>query len=201
MINLLPTQEKDTIKYARYNSQLRRWVVGTLVGLIGVVLVTLGSQFILRQNTHDYELAVASNKASLKQQDQKNTLEKVKNIQDNFKLAIDVLSREVLFSKLLPRVGQVMPSGTVLENLSLNTENDQTAVDLSASAKDFISGSQIQVNLIDPNNKLFKKADLVDVVCNNDKKEPSEYPCKVTMRVLPSDSGEFLLLDNGSKNK
>lgn len=201
MINLLPPSEKATITYARYNTQLRRWIVGCIVGLFGVIIVVLGSHILLQQNANNYARVIESSKEYLKQQDQEKTLQEVKNVQDNFKLVVDVLSREVLFSKLLPRVGQVMPSGTVLEDLSLNTESEQTAVDLTASAKDFISGSQIQVNLLDPSNKLFEKADLVNVVCDNNPDKPTGYPCSVTMRVLPTSSSEFLLIRKGETKK
>lgn len=201
MINLLPPDEKEAILYARYNTQLRRWISGALIGLAGVVIVVFCGNFMLNQSTNDYAQAIASSQEQLKKQDQKKSLEQVKGIQTNFKLVVDVLSREVLFSKLLPQVGQVMPSGTVLENLSLNTEEGQTAFDLTASAQDFTSGSQIQVNLIDPANKLFEKADLVNVSCTQDQDEPTEYPCKVTMRVLPSKTNQFLLIPPEGEKK
>lgn len=200
MINLLPPKEKEAITFARFNVQLRRWIVGALVGLAGVMAVVYAGQFIVKQSVQDYERAIDESKARLVAQDQKQTLQAVGEIQDSFKLVVDVLSREVLFSKLLPRVGQVMPAGTVLEGLSLNTENAQTAFDLTAGARDFTSGSQIQVNLTDPNNKLFAKADLVNVSCSSDQDEPTDYPCKVTMRVLPAETNQFLLINPGDKS-
>ncbi len=201
MINLLPPAEKDAIIYARYNTQLRRWILGSLIGLAGVIIVVLGGNIILQQNISDYDKAIASSKEQLKQQNQTETLEQVKGIQDNFTLVVDVLSREVLFSKLLPRVGQVMPTGTVLEGLSLTTEGEQTAFDLTAKATSVATGSQIHTNLTDPDNKLFKKADLVNVTCPSEQEEPSPYPCTVTMRVLPADANEFLLMKKEDKKK
>ncbi len=201
MINLLPPAEKEAITYARYNTQIRSWIIGAFVGLAGVAIVVLGGQMILRQSTENYQQAINSSKEQLQRQDQKETLEQVKGIQSSFKLVVDVLSREVLFSKLLPQVGQVMPSGTVLEDLSLNTDAGQTAFDLTASARDFTSGSQIQVNLVDPSNKLFEKADLVNVSCPSDQEEPTEYPCRVTMRVLPAKANQFLLINPESNKK
>lgn len=197
MINLLPDEDKQAIAYARYNSQLRSWIFGAFIGLAGVLLVVLGGQLMINENIDSFDQAIAANKQTLQEQDQKKTLENAKNIQQNFQLAVDVLSREVLFSKLLPRVGQVMPSGTVLENLSLNTESEETAFDLSARAKDINTGSQIQVNLTDPDNKLFQKADLVNISCKTD--EENLYPCSVSMRVLPTETNEFLLINPEDK--
>ncbi len=201
MINLLPPDVKESIVYARRNSQLRRWIVGSLAGLVGVVLVILGGQVVIRLSISDYESIVANGKEQLKQQDQQQTLKQVSSIHDNFKLVVDVLSREILFSKLLPRVGQVMPEGTVLEGLSLNTENEQTAVELTASAKDMTSGSQIHINLMDPRNNLFKKADLENINCPADQPRPTEYPCSVTIRALPATESEFLLMNSRGESK
>lgn len=201
MINLLPPAEKEVIMYARYNTQLRRWMLGVSVGLVGVALVVLGGQMILKQSVDSYQQAISSSKEQLQQQNQKETLEKVKGIQSSFKLVVDVLSREVLFSKLLPQVGRVMPNGTVLEGLSLNTDAGQTAFDITASARDFTSGSQIQVNLIDPANKLFEKADLVNVSCSAKEGVPTAYPCQVTMRVLPAKANQFLLINPEATKK
>lgn len=199
MINLLPPVEKEAIMFARYNTQLRRWIAGGLLGLAGVILVVFSGNLLLRQSVQDYETSIEASKNRLSQHKQKETLEQVKSIQESFKLVVDVLSREVLFSKLLPQVGQVMPENTVLEALSLNTESEQTAFDITARARDFTSGSQIQVNLTDPDNKLFTKADLVNVSCPSKQDEPTPYPCTVSMRVQPTDENPFLLISPETK--
>lgn len=199
MINLLPPEHKESIMFARYNTQLRRWIAGAMVGLAGVVAVVFGGQFMLQQNADSYQQAIDTNKERLAQQKQKETLEKTKGIQDSFKLVVDVLSREVLFSKLLPQVGLVMPSGTALEGLSLNTEDEETAFEITAVASDYTSASQIQVNLTDPANKLFQKADLVNITCTSEQTEPTDYPCRASMRVLPSTDNQFLLISEDNK--
>lgn len=199
MINLLPPEFKDEISFARYNTQLTRWIAGAMVGLVGVAMVVLGGQLYLKQNTESYKNAVTRSKERLVEQEQTESLARVKGIQESFKLVVDVLSREVLFSKLLPQVGAIMPQGTILGNLSLNTEDGQTAFDLTASAVDYHSASQIQVNLQDPSNKLFEKADLNSITCGQSEKEISEYPCRAQLRVLPSSQSQFLLINPETK--
>ena len=199
MINLLPPAEKQEITFARYNTQLTRWIIGAFVGLIGVVIVVFGGQMYLRQSTNAYESAIATSKQNLTQQKQTETLSRVKGIQDSLTLVVKVLSREVLFSKLLQQVGLIMPSGTVLEGLSLTTESEtETAFDLTASAVDYQSASQIQVNLEDPANKLFEKADLINITCTPAGDEPTKYPCQAALRVLPAKENPFLLLNQES---
>lgn len=198
MINLLPPAEKDAIAYARYNTQLRRWISGGLVGLVGVILLVMAGQMYLNQNADDYRSANKARQERLVKDKQQETLAQVKNIQTSFKLVVDVLSREVLFSKLLPQVGAIMPTGTVLENLSLNTEGEVTAFDITAKADNYQSASQIQANLEDPANKLFDKADLIDITCTSPK-EPTPYPCSVQARVQPSKENQFLLLNKEAR--
>ncbi|HTE22155.1 MAG TPA: hypothetical protein VK674_03875 [Candidatus Limnocylindria bacterium] len=201
MINLLPPAEKEVIAFARYNTQLRRWIAGACIGLVGVVLVVLGGQMYLRQSADTFDSAIASSQQRLGAQKQAETLKQVKGIQDSLKLVVDVLSREVLFSKLLQQVGLVMPRGTVLENLSLGTDQaETTAIDLTAKAVDYQSASQIQVNLQDPANKLFEKADLINIACTPAAEEPNPYPCQVTLRVLPATENPFLLLSKEAKS-
>ena len=194
MINLLPPAEREEITFARYNTQLRRWIIGACVGLVGVVLVVLGGQVYLQQTTDSYASAITSSKDNLSRQKQSETLGRVNSIQSSLKLAIDVLSREILFSKLLEQVGQIMPKGTVLETLSLSTENpEQTAFTLTARSKDYQSASQIQANLEDPSNKLFEKVDL-NSISLQPKSDTDPYPYVAILRVLPAKDNPFLLL-------
>jgi hypothetical protein len=196
MINLLPPAEKEAVAFARYNTQLRHWIVGALVGLAGVVVVVFFGQMYLQQNVDAFQKSIDTKKQQLAAQKQKETLDQVKGIQDSFKLVVEVLSREILFSELLPQVGATMPKGAILENLTLNTEGTQTAFDLSANAVNYESGSQVHANLADPDNNLFEKADLVSISCSTPE-ESNPYPCTVQVRVMPAQNNKFLLLNRG----
>lgn len=199
MINLLPPEEKENIVFARHNTQLRRWIAGAGCGLAGVFLVVLGGQVYLQQTTRSYEASIKASKQNLTDQKQTETLQRVKSIQDSLTLVVDVLSREVLFSKLLPQVGQIMPRGTVLEDLSLSTDGStRTAFNLTARAKDYQSASQIVANLTDPANKLFEKVDLNNITLQP-KDENDQYPYQASLRVLPSKDNPFLLLSKEAK--
>lgn len=56
-----------------------------------------------------------------------------------------------------------MPENTVLSNIEISKV--EGGIDLSAETKDQESATQIQVNLMDPNNKLFDKVDIVSISC------------------------------------
>jgi hypothetical protein len=117
----------------------------------------------------------------------------VEAISNNLKLVVKVLSREVLFSKLLTQIGSTLPKGAVLT--SLNIAQTTGAIDLEAGAIDYDSAAQIQANLRDPNNKIFSKADLVSIQCTGS----SAYPCKVQIRAQFASNNPYLFINNGAK--
>ena len=108
---------------------------------------------------------------------------------------MQVLSKEVLFSKLLTQVGSVMPGGSVLTALSINQLSG--GLDLQAKATDYQTATQVQVNLQDPKSLLFEKVDIVNVQCQSTvTADPlvAKYPCTVQMRALFSKTNPFLFI-------
>lgn len=194
MINLLPPEEKTTIMYARRNTKLRNWMFGLLLALAGMFIFLAAGHFYIANATEKYSKQVAASQDSLKAQNLDETQKRLTDLSGNLKLIIQVLSREVLFSKLLRQVGAVMPQGSVLSSIELSKV--EGGIDLSAEAQDYNTASRIQVNLQDPSNKLFDKVDIVQVSCSEAK--DSSYPCKVTLRALFTKNNPYLFI-NGDK--
>ena len=86
-----------------------------------------------------------------------------------------------------------MPENTVLSNIEISKV--EGGIDLSAETKDQESATQIQVNLMDPNNKLFDKVDIVSISCGES--NPT-YPCRATFRALFTKDNPFLFVNNKS---
>jgi hypothetical protein len=196
MINLLPHDTKQTLVFARHNTYLIRAIIGLAIGLAVLAVVVAGSYFVLQQQANDYDRSIKEAEASLKAQNEAATIKRVQEISNSLTLVVDVLEEEILFSELLRQVGAVMPSGTALQNLSLSG-GLSGAIDLQAVAIDYNSGSQVQINLEDPANQIFAKADLVGIDCNG--REDLRYPCIVTLRAQFSDDNDFKLLSTSRK--
>jgi Tfp pilus assembly protein PilN len=198
MINLLPPEIKINISYARRNTMLRKWAFALLIG-IGVISSTIfiGNLF-LRQSTHSLASQVEQGTEQLKIQKLEETQKQVEGISSSLKLVVQVLSREVLFSKLLQQIGSVMPSGAVLTNLSINKL--QGGLDLQAAATDYQTATQVQVNLQDPANQIFDKADIVSIQCTSNQTTTGgiadQYPCTVQVRALFAKNNPFLFINN-----
>jgi Tfp pilus assembly protein PilN len=193
MINLLPPKTREDILYARRNTKLLRWITATFIGLVGIGLVVLGRSFYINKSIQTYEKRVANAQEQLRVQKLEETQKRVQDISGSLKLVVQVLGREVLFSKLLQQIGAAMPSGASLASLSIN--KTQGGIDLNAVAKDYQTATQVQVNLQDPKNKIFEKAEIQNVTCSPNATDPT-YPCQITLKALFAKNTPFLFIHN-----
>ena len=196
MINLLPPEYKRTLFYSKRNRTMSRWVAALLLSLVfSLVIVGVGWIY-LDQSIKKEARAVEETEASLQEQNINETVAKVDEISNNTKLVLDVLSREILFSKLIRQLGAVLPPGTALESITL--EELKGGLTIQALATDFNSASQIQVNLSDPGNKIFKQADIESITCADGtiqgEAANSDYPCSVRLKALFSDNTEYIYI-------
>lgn len=197
MINLLPTELKDAYRYAHHNTVLLRWVTALAIGLAGLFALSTAGLIYMQQTTRTYAAQAASAQTSLQQQDLTATQNQVKAISGNLQLAVQVLSKEVLFSKLLTRLAAVMPNNAVLTDLTI--VQAQSAVNITADTTDYNAATQLQVNLADPNNQIFSRADIVSIVCSSSAAPGSleaKYPCTVNIRALFAANNPFLFVNS-----
>lgn len=199
MINLLPPLTKSNYRFARRNLSLRGWLIALTLVLIGVGgLVTYGL-LDLQQEALSYQRQVTEAEDRLKQDKLVETQKKVKDIGGSLKLATQVLGTEVLFSKLITQIGAAMPPGAILSSLNINKTTG--GLDLNANAKDYVTATQVQVNLSSPSNNIFAKADILSVSCKSPTglEKPSPYPCTVSLRALFNGKNQFLFINQGVK--
>jgi Tfp pilus assembly protein PilN len=189
MINLLPPDIKESIYYARRNAVLRRWLIAIVVALFGALVIIGFGQLSLRQTKQSIEHSNDRTRTSLTSQNIDEVQREVQDISNSLNLTVKVLSRQVLFSRLIKQVGSVIPPGTVLNGLTINQVDG--GIDLSALATDYNTATQIQVNLQDPANGIFERADINSVSCSGD---DTEYPCEISIRALFGENSQFLLI-------
>ena len=194
MINLLPAEIKENTLYAKRNTRLMHWAVGLFFSILSILAIVVAGQLYLQNSIHSYTKQIEQGKDQLKAQNLEDAQNKVQDLTDSLKLVVQVLSREILFSKLLTQIGSALPNGTILTDLSINKL--QGGIDLRVAAVDKQAATQVQLNLQDPNNKIFEKADLINILCTSgapDKSDPvkSQYPCTVQLRALFSQNNSF----------
>lgn len=197
MINLLPHDMKTSYNYARRNVYLRKWVVIFVIALLGLGSITTFGLLALRESSHTYEKQIAQSEQMLKEQDYAATQKRVQEISGSFKLVIKVLSQEVLFSQLLRQMAVAIPNNANLTGLTIG--QTQGAIDITANAIDYNTATQVQVNLADPENKIFSKADIISINCAQ-KSDPTAssalYPCNINIKALFAKDNPFLFINS-----
>ena len=198
MINLLPPETKENFRFAKKNTVLLKWTFGVSLGLVGILLVIGAGWFFLNRSENTYVSLVANTNSRLATEKLSEVQAQSDEISSNLKLVVNVLSREILFSSLLNRVGQILPHGAVLT--SLNITQVGGGLDLQAATVNYQIASQLQTNLQDPNNNIFAKADIVSITCQagGATSLSANYPCKAQYRTQFANNNPFLFINNSS---
>jgi Tfp pilus assembly protein PilN len=192
MINLLPGEVKTSYYYARRNVGLRRWVAAFVVAFVGMGVIATYGLLTFHQQTMHYQGLIATGQTTLEKEHFTQTQAQVKTISNNYKLVVQVLSNEVLFSELIKQITATIPAKSNLTGFTINKA--QGAIDISAIATDYTTATQVQINLADPANKIFSKADIVNVGCSTNENSNSIYPCTVSIHALFAPNNPFLFI-------
>lgn len=180
MINLLPPELADGIRYGRHNATIRKWLFGAVLATIGLLVIVIAGWFYLDSQAKGLNQELVVKNQQLQAQQLDKVQKEADEITSSIKTINQVLGREIQFSQLIQDVGQVMPPGSVLSGLLLKNKIDG-ALDLSANTRDYASAAQIAANLSDPKNKLFSSIDIVTVNCSSGS---TVYKCTATFRAL-----------------
>lgn len=203
MINLLPPELKSGYSFARTNVLLRNWVVLFAISIIGLALIGTYGLLAIKQSGKNYEKDIAVSEQYLADEDYDAVQKRVQDIGGSFKLVVNVLSQEVLFSKLIKQIATTIPKNANLTGLTIS--QTQGAIDISANAIDYTTATQVQINLADPANKIFSKADIVNINCEAKAVAAdgsvNQYPCSVNIKALFGSNTDYLFINSKGKKK
>jgi len=199
MINLLPPETKEMYYYGKRNRVLAHWIIMIVLCLAGGMAITAGGYIYINRTITSTKQDLASSQQQLNSLNQASVQKQVTDISNNIKLSVQVLSKEILFSKLLQQLGAVTPNNVILTNLSIT--QGQSGVDLTADTTNYAAATQLQVNLADPKNQIFGSADIENINCSGGASTNTSYPCVVTIRALFDQSNPFLFINSGGKGK
>lgn len=192
MINLLPQELKDGYRFARHNYHLTRWTLALSLAIIGAALLAGFGWVYINHMSNVYQNQITKSEQSLKAQQYDQVQKQVKEMSNNLELSVQVLSKQVLFSELLKRLGSLMPKDTKLTGLTISQA--QGGIDISASAKDQTAATQVQVNLTGDKDGVFSKVDIISINCTYSSADA--YPCKASFRALFADKNPFLFISD-----
>jgi hypothetical protein len=198
MINLLPPELKQDYRYARHNRRLVRWASVFLLAIFGVAVITASGLAIMNDSITSYQTNIATMQSRLVSQNMAQTEQQVAGISSNLKLMVNVLSKEILFSKLLERLGSITPPNVILTDLSIS--QTESAIDITAQTVNYNAATQLQINLADTSNQIFSKADIVNISCLSPATatDPA-YPCTASLRAQFTKNNPFLFINSSTQ--
>ena len=196
MINLLPTEIKEGYRFARSNYHLSRWVLALSLAIVGAALLAGFGWAYINYTSNTYKEQITKSQEDLKAQQYDQVQKDVKEMSNNLELSVQVLSKQVLFSELLKRLGSLMPKDTKLTGLTI--AQTQGAIDITASAKNQTAATQVQVNLTGEKDAVFSKVDIISINCIYSSTD--DYPCKATFRALFAEKNPFLFIGDTKGN-
>jgi cell division protein FtsB len=146
MISLLPYDAKKDIRSARVNVILTRYIVVTLLAFGFLALLLAGSYVVLAQTRSSAQQVIdaGETKAAV----YSSTQADVDQLSDNLAETKSILNKEVRYSKVLIGIGQQMPAGTVLEEITLDSNSfTGTPLNLKAYAATNAAAVALRENL------------------------------------------------------
>ena len=191
MINLLPSEVKQDIGYARRNKVLWTWIVILWLFLVAVVAIIAVGTFFISQRAGNLNRLVTISEQRVKDQNLTDYQKKAEVFSNDLNTAVKLLENQLLFSKIIRTIGSVLPPGVTLGTLDYSVEDDILTLNVEAKDQRAISTAFENIsNGRQISNNLFTKADLLKVDCNSD-----EQKCTGSIVVLLNKNSEFYLLN------
>jgi Tfp pilus assembly protein PilN len=188
MINLLPPKRLLSMRIARTNTILRRYLELTLLSVVVIAGAVVAAYFILNNQQHDIQKTLAINQAKVKK------LEPIQKEAEQLSATITtiarLMSKNVKFSEMLTQIGSVMPPGSSLTGLQFSLEDTTSPLIVSAQVASEERAAVLRNNLA--NSLLFKDAKIVTITeikeekpTENDPAAPAvaENPYKYTVTI------------------
>lgn len=182
-MNLLPDQRKDDIRAARANVIILRYmglIVLAVLFLAGALYTTYS---ILQATMKTNQEIIALNDVKADVYDE--TQQQVSELSAQLAETKSNLDQEIRYSRVLVGIGQLMPAGTVLDELHLTTASfSGSPIDITAYAKSSAEASALQTQF--QNSQLFRQVSLKGT---DESGGVDGYPVKVSLSVVLNKAG------------
>jgi len=183
MINLLSDARKDAIRAARVNVFLIRYIAILILAFVFIMSALYVSYTVLGTTIKSADELIASN--DVKAGVYSETSEQVAVLSAKLDETKGILNREVRFSRVLVNVGQLVPKGAILGNLTLSSESfNGDPVKIKAFAKSTTEAGLLQTQF--QNSPLFSNVTLNSTETKN---EIDGYPVTIGMSVVFNRTG------------
>lgn len=181
MINLLPPETKHQIRAARHNVTLRNYclfVLAAAFALAGVFFA--GFQVTLSQKAAAEADRTLAQQAASQYQATRSAAEAFTK---DLATAKNILATNVNFSQLITDIAGAVPSGVILNNLSLSTTNLTAPIDISGRSKNRDDVIRLKNSLED--SPIFEDVQVVNITEENSEGAQNpllqQYPININL--------------------
>ena len=191
MINLLPSDIKKDIGFARKNKVLWTSIIILWLFLAAVVAIIGFGTFFISQRADNLNRLVDISEQRVKDQNLIEYQKKAEVFSNDLNTAVKLLENQLLFSKIIRTIGSVLPPGVTLGTLDYSVEDEILTLNVQASDQRSISTAFENIsNGQEITKNLFTNADLLKVDCNSE-----EQKCTGVIVVLLNKNSDFYLLN------
>lgn len=171
MINLMPEELKKQMKAARLNTILVNFLVIMFFAIIFLVFTCISTYLILNNIEQKAKGGSVITPYTLAKS-------KVDDIKTQISGAEYMLSNYVPYSSVLTKIGSVLPSGVIIDSISLNNDAFNSKINLKLNAKSSDITQQLTDRFTSP---IFSEPNLINT--NADSQNAFGYPVEVNISV------------------
>lgn len=178
MINLLPYDNKKQIHAARFNVVLGNCLTLVICAIIFMTLSCVSSYAYINKLKASANTTTSTNNSD---SDSVATLSKANNIRADLANAQTVLNNRVSYYKVLTTITSALPTGVILDSLSVKDTTINSPITLSFHSKTNDISNTITKNL--RNNPLFSNAVVKSINTTSDNQNGYNYVITVVVNI------------------
>ena len=185
MINLMPPKMKREIVAGRANVLLWRYCVVSF-SLAFLLLLMIGAvYFIMAHSKANAEQTIAQGKERI--DEYKDVQKEYDTFTRNIATAKAILSKDIRYSSLAIRIAQALPSGIILNSLTLDAKSFGKPMVLDAVGRSYSDAVRLKTAL--EKNKLFKDVNIGTVTHSKDGGGGYGFQIKMNVTIAPEEIG------------
>jgi hypothetical protein len=159
--------------------------------LLGIMAITIVGQFYIKSNVSNLNKTIESTKQRINDQSLETRQAEISSFANNLKTVSSLLSDQLLFSKIITSLGEILPNGVTVLNIDFRSTD--STIKLQLIGADEKAVTQGFVNISSAPSNLIQTADLENVDCSG------QGGCTASVTILLNKDSEFYFLNDISK--
>lgn len=147
MINLLPPEAKKQLSAGRANRLLLRYLILLATFAVILLLIIAATHWYIDNMKQTYQATIDKNTADSLHM--ASSQQEVTEFRSNLAVARQILDKQINYSTIILRVANAIPSGVVIEQLSLDPATIGTPIQLNARIASEQAATRLKQSLND----------------------------------------------------